>query len=174
MSLSLPPLLRSRFVSLSTHNLSLSQNIPLSNCLFLESLWKQGMFRGSYQTDPYMLHKEPSKGTGVFIPKSSQSRRRPHHPKQGRVNSFNTKQHNPLHQNRQQYQDNSRCTLTTHNNNKSSMNTNNVHASIPKRTYRDATSIYTWLIFNKYSALFMVFVWLIHIIIYRCISFIYL
>ncbi|KAJ4910719.1 Uncharacterized protein Rs2_05340 [Raphanus sativus] len=111
--------------------------------LSTSSLAFQGMFRGSYQTAPYMYHKEPSKGTGVFIPKSSQSRRRPHHPKQGRFSSFNAKQHNPLHQNRQQYQDNSRCTLTTHSNNKSSMITNNVHASIPKRTYRDAASIYT-------------------------------
>ncbi|KAG2311819.1 hypothetical protein Bca52824_023376 [Brassica carinata] len=114
------------------------------NHVFLStsSLAFQGMFSGSYQTAPYMYHKEPSKGTGVFIPKSSQSRRRPHHPKQGRFSSFNAKQHNPLRQNRQQYQDNSRCTLTSHNNNKS-MITNNVHASIPKRTYRDAASIYT-------------------------------
>ncbi|XP_009126307.2 uncharacterized protein LOC103851215 [Brassica rapa] len=102
----------------------------------------QGMFRGSYQTAPYMYHKEPSKGTGVFIPKSSQSRRRPHHPKQGRFNSFNAKQQHSLHQNKQQYHDNSRCTHTTHNN-KSSMITSNVHASIARRSYRDAASIYT-------------------------------
>ncbi|KAF2535443.1 hypothetical protein F2Q68_00022369 [Brassica cretica] len=107
----------------------------------------QSMFRGSYQTAPYMYHQEQSKGTGVFIPKSSQTRRRPHHPKQGRVNSFNAKQQHSLHQNRQQYQqnhDNLRRTLTTHNNNnKSSMVTSNVHASIPRRTYRDAASIYS-------------------------------
>ncbi|CAN6863884.1 hypothetical protein F2Q70_00005834 [Brassica cretica] len=112
----------------------------------------QSMFRGSYQTAPYMYHQEQSKGTGVFIPKSSQTRRRPHHPKQGRVSSFNATQQHSLHQNRQQYQqnhDNLRRTLTTHNNNnnnnnnKSSMVTSNVHASIPRRTYRDASSIYS-------------------------------
>ncbi|KAJ0238606.1 Uncharacterized protein HA466_0237860 [Hirschfeldia incana] len=114
--------------------------------LSTSSLAFQGMFRGSYQTGPYMYHKEPtqpSKGTGVFIPKSSQSRRRPHHQKQGRFSSFNAKQQHSLHQNRQQYQDNLRCTLTTHNNNKSSMITTDVHASIQRRTYRDAASIYT-------------------------------
>ncbi|KAF8077475.1 hypothetical protein N665_1034s0014 [Sinapis alba] len=107
------------------------------------SLAFQDMFRGSNQTAPYMYHKEPNKGTGVFIPKSSQSRRRPHHQKQGRFSSFNAKQQHSLHQNEQQYQDNSRCTLTTHDNNKSSMIASNVHDSIPRRTYRDAASIYT-------------------------------
>ncbi|CAF2369276.1 unnamed protein product [Brassica oleracea var. botrytis] len=111
--------------------------------LSTSSLAFQGMFRESYQTDPYMYHKEPSKGTGVFIPKSSQSRRRLHHPKQGRFSSFNAKQHNSIHQNRQLYQNNSRSTLTTHNNNKSSMITSNVHASMARRSYRDAASIYT-------------------------------
>ncbi|CAH8313508.1 unnamed protein product [Eruca vesicaria subsp. sativa] len=111
--------------------------------LSTSSLAFQGMFRGSYQTAPYMYHQEPSKGTGVFIPKSSQSRRRPHHLNQVRFISFNAKQQNTLHQNKQQYQDNSRCTRTTHNNNKSIMITNNVHASIPRRTYRDAAAIYT-------------------------------
>ncbi|KAL1188539.1 hypothetical protein V5N11_036294 [Cardamine amara subsp. amara] len=112
------------------------------------SLSYQGLFRGGYQTAPYMYHQEQSKGTGVFIPKSSQPRRRPHHhQKQGRFSSFNAKQQHSLRQNRQEYQlnhDNSRgSTLTTHNdnNNKSNMNTS-VHASIPRRTYRDASSIY--------------------------------
>ncbi|KAG2300122.1 hypothetical protein Bca52824_036594 [Brassica carinata] len=117
-------------------SVSLSSSSPLSF---------QGMFRGGYQTAPYMYHQEQSKGTGVFIPKSSQTRRRPHHPKQGRANSFNAKQQHSLYQNRQQYQqnhDNLRSTLTTHNN-KSSMMTSNVHASVPRRTYRDAASIYT-------------------------------
>lgn len=141
--------------------------------MFLEYLWEQGLSRGSYQTAPYMYHQEQSKGTGVFIPKCSQSRRRPRHPKQGRFSSFNAKQHHSFHQNRQHYQQNhdylKRSNLTTHtnNNNKSIMIAGNVHASIPRRTYRDAASIYTWLIFNKYSARLMVFVWLIHIIIYK-------
>ncbi|VVB15155.1 unnamed protein product [Arabis nemorensis] len=110
------------------------------------SLSFQGLFRGGYQTAPYMYHQEQSKGTGVFIPKSSQPRRRHHHhQKQGRFSSFNAKQQHSLHQNRQQYQQNhdtSRSTLTSHNN-KSNMISNNVHVSIPRRTYRDAASIYT-------------------------------
>ncbi|EOA21741.1 hypothetical protein CARUB_v10002189mg [Capsella rubella] len=121
------------------NSVSLSSSSP--------SLSFQGMFRGGYQTAaPYMYHQEQSKGTGVFIPKSSQPRRRPHHhQKQGRYSSFNAKQQHSLQQNRQEYQqqnqENSRSTLTTHNN-KSNMN-NSVHASIPRRAYRDASSIYT-------------------------------
>ncbi|KAG2333692.1 hypothetical protein Bca4012_016723 [Brassica carinata] len=112
------------------------------------SLAFQGMFRESYQTAPYMYHQEQSKGTGVFIPKCYQSRRRPRHPKQCKFSSFNAKQQHSFHQNKQQYQqnhDNLRSNLTSHtnNNNKSSMITGNVHASIPRRTYRDAASIYT-------------------------------
>lgn len=113
----------------------------------LESLWKQGMFRGGYQTAPYMYQQEQSKGTGVFIPRSSQPRRRPHRlQKQGKFSSFNAKQQHSLPQNRQEYQqnqDNSRFTLTAHNNNNKSSMVNSVHASIPRRTYRDAASIYT-------------------------------
>lgn len=143
------PLSLTRFVTLSFISISISLYIYLSNNLtvFLESLWKQGLFRGGYQTAPYMYHQEQSKGTGVFIPKSSQPRRRPHqhHQKQGRFSSFNAKQQHSLRQNRQEYQqnlENSRSTLTSHNiNNKSSMNTS-VHAYIPRRTYRDASSIY--------------------------------
>lgn len=131
----------------SVHTLSLSLSRSPSLTVFLESLWKQGLFRGGYQTAPYMYQQEQSKGTGVFIPKSSQPRRRPHHhQKQGRYSSFSAKQQHSLHQNRQEYHqqnhENSRSTVTTHNNNKSNMNTN-VHASIPRRTYRDASSIYT-------------------------------
>ncbi|CAH8288818.1 unnamed protein product [Eruca vesicaria subsp. sativa] len=115
------------------------------------SLSFQGMFRGGcYQTAPYMYHQEQQcKGTGVFIPKCSQSRRRPRHLKQGKFSSFNAKQQRSFHQNKQQYQqnhDNLRSNLTSHtnnNNNESSMITGNVHASIPRRTYRDAASIYT-------------------------------
>ncbi|CAH2072383.1 unnamed protein product [Thlaspi arvense] len=121
---------------------------PVSLSSSSASLSFQGMFRGGYQTAPYVYHQEQSKGTGVFIPKSSQPRRRPHHPKQGRFTSFNAKQQHALHQNRQQYQDNSRSAVPTHynksnNNNRSSMITSNAHASIPRRTYRDAASIYT-------------------------------
>ncbi|ESQ41930.1 hypothetical protein EUTSA_v10014937mg [Eutrema salsugineum] len=118
---------------------------PVSLSSSSDSLSFQGMFRGGYQTVPYMYRQEQSKGTGVFIPKSSHPRRRPHH-KNGRFSSFNAKQQHSLHQNRQQYHDNSRSTVTTHNNNnnnKSSMIASNVHASIPRRTYRDAASIYT-------------------------------
>ena len=147
-SLPPPPLSHSRFVLLSTRLISISLNIPVSNFVFLENLWKQGIFRVGYQTAPYMYHQEQSKGTGVFIPKCSQSRRRPRHPKQGRFSSFNAKQHHSFHQNRQHYQQNHeylrRSNLTTHTNinNKSSMMiTGNVHASIPRRTYRDAAFI---------------------------------
>ncbi|CAN7005762.1 hypothetical protein IGI04_009536 [Brassica rapa subsp. trilocularis] len=121
---------------------------PVSLSSSSPSLSFQGIFRVGYQTAPYMYHQEQSKGTGVFIPKFSQSRRRPRHPKQGRFSSFNAKQHHSFHQNRQHYQQNhdylKRSNLTTHtNNNKSSMITGNVHASIPRRTYRDAAFIYT-------------------------------
>ncbi|KAG7602791.1 hypothetical protein AtNW77_Chr5g0103551 [Arabidopsis thaliana] len=122
---------------------------PVSLSSSSSSLSFQGLFRGGYQTAPYMYQQEQSKGTGVFIPKSSQPRRRPHHhQKQGRYSSFNAKQQHSLHQNRQEYQqshENSRSTLTTHNNNnnKSNMNSTSVHASIPRRSYRDASSIYT-------------------------------
>ncbi|CAN6806270.1 hypothetical protein HID58_050930 [Brassica napus] len=122
---------------------------PVSLSSSFPSLSFQGLSRGSYQTAPYMYHQEQSKGTGVFIPKCSQSRRRPRHPKQGRFSSFNAKQHHSFHQNRQHYQQNhdylKRSNLTTHtnNNNKSIMIAGNVHASIPRRTYRDAASIYT-------------------------------
>ncbi|KAJ4908195.1 Uncharacterized protein Rs2_11853 [Raphanus sativus] len=121
---------------------------PVNLSSSFPSLSSQGMYTGGYQTAPYMYHLEQSKGTGVFIPKCYQSRRRPRHPKQGRFSSFTAKQQHSFHQNKQQYQqnqDNLRSNLTSHtnNNNKSSKNTGNVHASIPRRTYRDAASIYT-------------------------------
>ncbi|KAF8087953.1 hypothetical protein N665_0558s0004 [Sinapis alba] len=121
---------------------------PVSLSSSSSSLSFQGVFRGGYQTAPYMNHQEQSKGTGVFIPKCYQSRRRPRQPKQGRFSSFNAKQQHSFHQNKQQYHQNHdslRSNLTSHtiNNNKSSMITGNVHASIPRRTYRDAASIYT-------------------------------
>uniref|UniRef100_A0A1J3JAP3 Uncharacterized protein n=3 Tax=Noccaea caerulescens TaxID=107243 RepID=A0A1J3JAP3_NOCCA len=120
---------------------------PVSISSSSSSLSFQGMFRGGYQTAPYMYQQEQSKGTGVFIPRSSQPRRRPHRlQKQGKFSSFNAKQQHSLPQNRQEYQqnqDNSRFTLTAHNNNNKSSMVNSVHASIPRRTYRDAASIYT-------------------------------
>ncbi|XP_010420716.1 PREDICTED: uncharacterized protein LOC104706241 [Camelina sativa] len=121
---------------------------PVSLSSSSPSLSFQGLFRGGYQTAPYMYHQEQSKGTGVFIPKSSHPRRRPHHhQKQGKYSSFNAKQQHSLQQNRQEYyqqnHENARSTLTTHNNNnKRNMNTS-VHAHIPRRTYGDASSIYT-------------------------------
>ncbi|KAJ0261195.1 hypothetical protein HA466_0043600 [Hirschfeldia incana] len=57
---------------------------PVSLSSSSPSLSFQGMFREGYQTAPYMYHQEQSKGTGVFIPKCYQSRRRPRHPKQGK------------------------------------------------------------------------------------------
>ncbi|CAN8300614.1 unnamed protein product [Cochlearia groenlandica] len=110
------------------------------------SLSFQGLFRGGYQMAPYLYHQEQSKGTGVFIPRSSQTRRRPRRlQKQGRFNSFHPKQQHSFHQSRQEYHqqshDNTRTVLTTQNN-KSNISSS-VHASTPRRTYRDAASIYT-------------------------------
>ncbi|XP_010492973.1 PREDICTED: uncharacterized protein LOC104770275 [Camelina sativa] len=117
---------------------------PVSLSSSSPSLSFQGLFRGGYQTAPYMYHQEQSKGTGVFIPKSSQPRRRPHHyQKQGKYSSFKAKQQQNRQEYYQQNHENARSTLTTHNNNnKRNMNTS-VHASIPRRTYGDASSIYT-------------------------------
>ncbi|CAH8259533.1 unnamed protein product [Arabidopsis lyrata] len=109
----------------------------------------QGLFRGNYQTSatPYMMYNEQinynareSKGTGVFIPRSSQPRRKhnhhPHQKKQGRFGSFIPKQQFPHHH--------------VHDYNPTTLNNNNqesitfYHPSTnPRRTYRDAASLFT-------------------------------
>uniref|UniRef100_A0A1J3I9V1 Uncharacterized protein n=1 Tax=Noccaea caerulescens TaxID=107243 RepID=A0A1J3I9V1_NOCCA len=107
----------------------------------------QGLFKESYQTSatPYMMYHEQnynqvreSKGTGVFIPRCSQPRRKqhnhPHHKKQGRFGSFTPKQQFPQH-----VHDNNSTTL---NNSQESIALH--HASTnPRRTYRDAASLFT-------------------------------
>ncbi|AEE74339.1 unnamed protein product [Arabidopsis thaliana] len=110
----------------------------------------QGLFRGNYQTSatPYMMYNEQinynvireSKGTGVFIPRSSQPRRKhnhhPHQKKQGRfIGSFIPKQQFPHHGH-----DNN---LTTLNNNNQESITFHHASTNPRRTYRDAASLFT-------------------------------
>ncbi|VVA96651.1 unnamed protein product [Arabis nemorensis] len=113
----------------------------------------QGLFRESYQTSatPYMMYQEQinynqireSKGTGVFIPRCSQPRRRPNHhhsnqKKQGRLGSFIPKQQFPNH-----VHDNINNSTTLNNHHQESINLHH-HASInPRRTYRDAASLFT-------------------------------
>ncbi|ESQ49439.1 hypothetical protein EUTSA_v10021691mg [Eutrema salsugineum] len=108
----------------------------------------QGLFRENYQTSatPYMMYHEQnynlsreSKGTGVFIPRCSQPRRKhnhhPHHKKQGRFGSLIPKQQFPQHV----YDKNNYTTIN--NNNQESIT---LHASTnPRRTYRDAASLFT-------------------------------
>ncbi|KAL1211803.1 hypothetical protein V5N11_023793 [Cardamine amara subsp. amara] len=120
------------------------EQIPIS---LSSSVSFQGLFRGNYQTSatPYMMYHEQmnynlreSKGTGVFIPRCSQPRKKHNHPhqkKQGRLGSFIPKQQYPHH---------------VHDNNSTTLNHNNQgsitlhHASTnTRRTYRDAASLFT-------------------------------
>ncbi|KFK38043.1 hypothetical protein AALP_AA3G062800 [Arabis alpina] len=112
----------------------------------------QGLFQESYQTSatPYMMYQEQitynqireSKGTGVFIPRCSQPRRRHnnHQKKQGRFGSFIPKQQFPNHVHENI---NNSTTLNNNNNHQENINLHH-HASInQRRTYRDAASLFT-------------------------------
>ncbi|EOA31627.1 hypothetical protein CARUB_v10014825mg [Capsella rubella] len=110
----------------------------------------QGLFRGNYQTSgttPYMMYNEQinynvnireSKGTGVFIPRSCQPRRKHNHPhhqkKQGRLGTFNHKQQYPHHGSNP---------TNIKNNNQESITTFHHASTNQRRTYRDAASLFT-------------------------------
>ncbi|KAJ0234201.1 hypothetical protein HA466_0277270 [Hirschfeldia incana] len=107
----------------------------------------QGLFRENYQASPYMMYHEQnynqvreSKGTGVFIPRCSQPRRRQHNhlhqKKQGRVSSLTPKQQYP----HRVYDNNN---STTFNNNQESITLHHAASTNQRRTYRDAASLFT-------------------------------
>ncbi|KAF8101167.1 hypothetical protein N665_0209s0025 [Sinapis alba] len=111
----------------------------------------QGLFRENYQSSatPYMMYHEQnynqvreSKGTGVFIPRCSQPRRKQHnhsHPKkQGRFGSLTPKQQYPHH-----VYDNNFNNSITLNNNQESITLHHAASTNPRRTYRDAASLFT-------------------------------
>ncbi|KAF2548644.1 hypothetical protein F2Q70_00023909 [Brassica cretica] len=110
---------------------------------------KQGLFRENYQASatPYMMYHEQnynqvkeSKGTGVFIPRCSQPRRRqhnhPHQKKQGRFGSLTPKQQYPHHV----YDNNNNSTTF---NNVESITLHHAASTNQRRTYRDAASLFT-------------------------------
>ncbi|XP_010546850.1 PREDICTED: uncharacterized protein LOC104818805 [Tarenaya hassleriana] len=117
---------------------------PVSVC---SSVSFQGLLGGNYQTasagvgvSPYAYEQScrtrESKGTGVFIPRSSsQPRRKQHSQKQGRFSSFNPKPQSHQQRQFQQQHDNSRTLVYNSN--------STVHASNPRKTYRDSASIST-------------------------------
>ncbi|CAH2054884.1 unnamed protein product [Thlaspi arvense] len=123
------------------------EQIPIS---LSSSVSFQGLFRENYQTSatPYMMYHEQnynlireSKGTGVFIPRCSQPRRRqhnhhPHQKKQGRFDSLIPKQQFPHH-----VYDNNNSTIL--NNNQESITLHHTASTNPRRTYRDAASLFT-------------------------------
>ncbi|XP_010551767.1 PREDICTED: uncharacterized protein LOC104822307 [Tarenaya hassleriana] len=91
----------------------------------------QGLLGGSAvspSAHEQSCRRRESKGTGVFIPRSSQPRRKHHHHQnQGRFSSFSSNPQSHPQRQRQQQHDNS----------------STVHASNPRRTYRDAASVST-------------------------------
>ncbi|CAH8356593.1 unnamed protein product [Eruca vesicaria subsp. sativa] len=111
----------------------------------------QGLFRDNYQASatPYMMYHEQnynqvreSKGTGVFIPRCSQPRRKQHNPshqkKQGRYGSLTTKQQYPHH-----VYDNNNNSTTFNNHNQERITLHHAASTNPRRTYRDAASLFT-------------------------------
>ncbi|KAG2316095.1 hypothetical protein Bca4012_066932 [Brassica carinata] len=106
----------------------------------------QGLLRENYQTSatPYMMYYEQnynlireSKGTGVFIPRCSQPRRKqhnhPHQKKQGKVGSLIPKQQFPHINNNS----------TTLNNNQERITLRHAPSTNPRRAYGDAASLFT-------------------------------
>ncbi|KAJ4898450.1 Uncharacterized protein Rs2_25244 [Raphanus sativus] len=120
------------------------EQIPIS----LSSSIFQGLFRENYQTSstPHMMYHEKnysllkeSKGTGVFIPRCTQPRRKQHnHPrqkKQGSAGSLISKQQFSHH---------------VYDNNDTTLNSNREHITLhhepstnSRRAYRDAASLFT-------------------------------
>ena len=139
-----PLLSHSRFVKI---NPSLSWLVNIIYVVIDNGNQKQGLFRENYQASatPYMMYQEQnynqvreSKGTGVFIPRCSQPRRRqhnhPHQKKQGRFGSITPKQQYPHH-----VYDNNSTTF----NNQESITLHHAASINQRRTYRDAASVFT-------------------------------
>ncbi|CAH8361643.1 unnamed protein product [Eruca vesicaria subsp. sativa] len=119
------------------------------NPISLSSSVFQGLFRENHQTlaTPYMMYHEQnynvireSKGTGVFIPRCSQPRRKQHNhshqKKQGKVGSLIPKQQFPNHV----YEINNSTTL---NNSQERITFHHAPSTNPRRAYRDAASLFT-------------------------------
>ncbi|CAF2126450.1 hypothetical protein BRARA_C03139 [Brassica rapa] len=117
------------------------------NPISLSSSVFQGLLRENYQTSatPFKMYHEQnyiareSKGTGVFIPRCSQPRRKQHnHPrqkKQGSAGSFISKQQFSHHV----YDNN----YTTLNNNQERVTLHHAPSTNSRRAYRDAASLFT-------------------------------
>ncbi|CAN6809531.1 unnamed protein product [Brassica oleracea] len=117
--------------------------ISLSSSVF------QGLFRENYQTSstPHMMYHEQnynlireSKGTGVFIPRCTQPRRKQQHnhprqKKQGSAGSLISKQQFSHHV----YDNN----YTTLNNNRERITLHHAPSNNSRRAYRDAASLFT-------------------------------
>ncbi|KAF2586158.1 hypothetical protein F2Q70_00037675 [Brassica cretica] len=120
------------------------ENNPIS---LSSSVSFQSMSRENYQTLATPLYHEQnynltraSKGTGVFIPRCSQPRKKqnnhPHRKKQGSFGSLVPKQQFPHYV----YDNNNSTTL---NNNQEPITLHHAASTNPRRTFRDAAYLFT-------------------------------
>ncbi|KAG5416469.1 hypothetical protein IGI04_004036, partial [Brassica rapa subsp. trilocularis] len=122
------------------------ENNPIS---LSSSVSFQSLFSENYQTlaTPYMMYHVQNynlirerKGTGVFIPRCSQPRKKqnnhPHQTKQGSFGSLVSKQQFPHYV----YDNNNSTTL---NNNQERITLHHAASTNPRRTFRDAAYLFT-------------------------------